>query len=65
MNPTVLTCREAARLISKALDVALSEADRAALQVHVADCEACERARDQADFMRRAMARWRGYRETE
>lgn len=65
MTPRPLTCREAVRRISQALDTVLSEADRAALEAHVAECEACERARAQADFMRRAMQRWRAYRESE
>lgn len=65
MTPTPLTCREAAKLIFQALDMALSDADRAALEAHIADCRACERARAQADFMRRAMQRWRAYREFE
>lgn len=59
MTPRELTCREAARWISLALDTVLSEADRSALEAHIAECEACERVRAQADFMRRAMARWR------
>lgn len=65
MTPSPLTCREAAKLIFEALELALSDDDRANLEAHIAQCVACERARSQAEFMRRAMQRWRAYRESE
>jgi anti-sigma factor RsiW len=65
MDPQDLTCREAARLLFREFDVTLSESDRAALEAHIAECEACVRVGEQARFMRRAMARWRTDRESE
>ena len=51
-----LTCKEASRLISLALDTKLSLADRTALRLHLALCDACNKVKAQFDFMRRALA---------
>jgi predicted anti-sigma-YlaC factor YlaD len=66
MNPArTMTCREAAKLLFGAYENQMSPEDRARLEAHIAECEACVRVRDQAEFMRRAMERWRRYREAE
>lgn len=63
MSPRRLTCREAARLLFGALDGAIPEADRDALEAHIRICEACVRVQEQVDFMRQAMGAWRRYRD--
>jgi putative zinc finger protein len=55
-----LTCKEAARLISDGLDRKLSLAQRTALRLHLAVCEACTRVAAQYAFLRRAAARYAG-----
>jgi anti-sigma factor RsiW len=51
-----LTCKEASRLLSVGLDTKLSLADRAALRLHLALCDACNKLKAQFDFMRRALS---------
>jgi len=55
-----LTCKEAARLISERLDRDLPLAQRTALRLHLAVCEACTRVAAQYAFLRRAAARYAG-----
>ena len=57
------SCREVTRLVLESQDRELSLADRLALQIHWRLCESCTRFRNQADVMREAMKRWRGYRD--
>jgi predicted anti-sigma-YlaC factor YlaD len=56
----MLSCREASRLISEKLDRDLGIAERAALRVHLAICEACTRMTRQFDFLRRAARQYPG-----
>jgi predicted anti-sigma-YlaC factor YlaD len=56
----MLTCKEAARLISEGLDRDLAVADRARLRVHLALCTACTRVTRQFDFLRRAARAYPG-----
>jgi hypothetical protein len=66
MNPArTMTCREAAKLLFGGFENQMSPEERARLEAHIAECEACVCVRDQAEFMRRAMQRWRTYRESE
>ena len=51
-----LTCKEASRLISIGLDAKLSLSDRAALRLHLALCDACNKVKAQFEFMRRALS---------
>jgi predicted anti-sigma-YlaC factor YlaD len=56
----MLTCKEAARLISEGLDRDLAVAERARLRVHLALCTACTRVTRQFDFLRRAARAYPG-----
>jgi predicted anti-sigma-YlaC factor YlaD len=56
-------CRQATRLMLQEQDRELTPAERAALQLHLGICAACRKFRNQAEIMREAMARWRGYRD--
>jgi Putative zinc-finger len=51
-----ITCKEASRLISLGLDAKLSFADRTALRLHLALCDACNKVKAQFEFLRRAMS---------
>jgi predicted anti-sigma-YlaC factor YlaD len=54
-----LSCKEASRLISQAMDLKLTLAQRAALRVHLSACEACTRFSAQVATLRAAMRRYR------
>ncbi|HSB22719.1 MAG TPA: zf-HC2 domain-containing protein [Burkholderiaceae bacterium] len=58
-------CRQATRLLLQEQDRELTPSERAALQFHLGMCSACRKFRNQAEVMRRAMARWRGYRNSD
>ena len=58
-------CRQATRLMLQEQDRELTASERAALQLHLGLCAACRKFRDQAELMRQAMARWRGYRDDD
>lgn len=58
MEPS-LNCREAARLLSLALDRALSAEESEALGRHLARCLACRTYGDQVAFLRKAAGRFR------
>ena len=62
---STLTCREAARLLLGGEDHDITEDERAALQVHVRICVACERFVAQLNFMRCATQAWRKHSETD
>ena len=55
----MLSCREAAKLLSDAQDGDLTIAERAALEAHVGICTACERLRQQFGDLRDIMRRYR------
>jgi predicted anti-sigma-YlaC factor YlaD len=50
-----LTCRDAAPLISHAMDRRLEKPEHAALRVHLAICPNCRRYRRQLMLLRRAL----------
>jgi Putative zinc-finger len=53
----MLTCKEAARLVSQGLDRRLGFGQRVALRVHLLVCDGCTHFSRQAAFLRKAMAR--------
>ena len=59
------SCREVTRLVLESEDRELTTTETLALQMHWRICDACRKFRDQAQWMRQAMARWRGYRNDE
>lgn len=52
----MLSCKEASRLSSQALDRKLATGERFALRFHLMLCGACTRVDRQFRFLRRAMA---------
>jgi hypothetical protein len=55
-----LTCRDAAPLLSRAMDRAPAAPERAALRVHLWICPPCRRYRAQLELIRRVLSacRW-------
>ena len=53
-------CKEASRLISSGLDQDLSPAEHAALRLHLAVCDACNKVKAQLVFLRRALFAYSG-----
>ena len=53
----MLSCKEAARLVSQGLDRRLGLGERLALRLHLAICDGCKNFRKQVLFLRRAVAR--------
>jgi hypothetical protein len=58
--PIRLSCMQASRLQSQALDRRLDFGERVSLRLHTAICDACTQTARQMDFLRRAMARYPG-----
>ncbi len=54
-----LDCREASRLLSLALERALSEEERIALRRHLDECLMCVNFESQLRFLREAASRYR------
>ena len=50
-----LNCKEASRMLSQGLDRDMSAPDRAALRMHLALCDACNKLKAQFVFLRRAV----------
>ena len=55
MSLARLTCREASRLQSQAMDRSLSLGERWSLKLHTSVCDACSRVERQLGFLRRAI----------
>lgn len=53
----MLSCHEAAQLMSRPRDVRLSWRERLGLRLHLLVCQACRRAQVQLAFLRRAAER--------
>ncbi len=51
----MMSCKEASRLMSEALDRKLAVGERLALRFHVAICAGCTRVEKQLAFLRRAV----------
>jgi len=56
MSILMVTCKEASRIGSEALDRKLSFRERVLLRMHLALCEGCRRVHAQYRFLRRAMS---------
>ena len=59
--PFKRTCKEVSALLVAREDRALPLAERVALRLHLAMCEACPRFERQLLTMRNAMKQWRAY----
>lgn len=59
--PLMRNCKEVTALVIAREDRDLPWAERAALRVHMAMCQACPRFERQMLTMRNAMKQWRGY----
>jgi len=57
-------CREVTALVLAGEDRRLGTVERLAVRVHMLVCEACPKFTRQVALMRRAMPRWRTYRDT-
>jgi predicted anti-sigma-YlaC factor YlaD len=53
----ILSCKEAARLVSQGLDRKLGFGERVMLRVHLTICDGCTNFKDQVAFLRKAMSR--------
>ena len=54
---SLLTCKEATRLVSERQDRALGLGEGVALRLHFAICAGCRNVNAQIDFLRRAVRR--------
>lgn len=59
------SCKQVAALLVAREDRALPLAERAALRLHLAACDACPVFERQLRLMRQALARWRNGENTE
>ena len=59
------SCREVTRLVLESGDRELTPTETLALQTHWRFCDARRKFRDQAQWMRQAMLRWRRYRDED
>ena len=59
-DATELSCKEAARLMSKRQDAALTEDEQVNLKNHLYDCLSCRRFEQQLGFLRQLAERYRG-----
>jgi predicted anti-sigma-YlaC factor YlaD len=53
----ILSCKEAARLVSQRLDRELGFGERIMLRVHLTICDGCTNFSDQVAFLRKAVSR--------
>jgi predicted anti-sigma-YlaC factor YlaD len=53
----ILSCKEAARLLSQRLDRELGFGERVMLRVHLSICDGCTNFKDQVAFLRKAVSR--------
>ncbi|MDZ4101213.1 MAG: zf-HC2 domain-containing protein [Hydrogenophaga sp.] len=63
--PLRRTCKEVSALLIAREDRALPLAERLALRLHMAMCQACPRFERQLLTMRNAMGQWRNYSDNE
>ena len=61
MIPFNRTCKEIAAILVAREDRALGLADRLALRLHMAMCDACPRFERQMLTIRNSLVRWRNY----
>ena len=55
-----ITCREASRLQSQAMDRDLSFGERVSLRLHMSVCDACTAVNRQLAFLRKAVKQYPG-----
>jgi hypothetical protein len=55
----MVSCKEASRLLSQSAERSLTLGERIRLRLHLRVCGACTRFKQQLQFMRGAMARYR------
>jgi hypothetical protein len=55
-----ITCREASRLQSQAMDRRLSLGERVSLRLHMSVCDACTAVERQFAFLRKALQQYPG-----
>ncbi len=60
----MMNCRQAARLLSEAIDRPLTPGERLALRLHTLLCAGCRNYRRQIAFLRLACRRWGAGEET-
>ena len=60
MGLGLITCREASRLQSQAMDRPLSLGESVSLRIHTSICSACTRAQRQLRFLRDALKSYPG-----
>ena len=65
MIPFNRTCKQVSALVIAREDRQLPWADRLALRLHMAMCQACPRFERQLLTMRNAMGQWRNYSDNE
>ena len=65
MIPLHRTCREVSAILVAREDRNLSLADRIALRIHMAMCDACPRFERQILTMRNGFRQWRNYTEQD
>jgi len=56
-RPVKMSCKEASRLLSQAMDQDLPLWERVRLRLHLVACDACRNFSRQLEFLRRAVAR--------
>jgi hypothetical protein len=61
MMPLRRTCKEVAALLVAREDRALGLADRLALRLHLAACDACPKFERQMLMLRNGLRQWRNY----
>lgn len=61
MMPLRRTCKEVAALLVVREDRALGLADRLALRLHLAACDACPKFERQMLMLRNGLRQWRNY----
>ena len=59
------SCREVTRLVLEGEERELTATETLALQMHWRICDACRKFREQTQWMRGALSRWRRYRDDE
>ena len=57
MKATMLSCKEASRLVSQGLDRRLGLFERFRLRLHLAICDGCTNFKKQMDFLRKALSK--------
>ncbi|MES2957432.1 MAG: zf-HC2 domain-containing protein [Pseudomonadota bacterium] len=64
-NSLFRNCREVTRLVLAGEDRRLGLVERLSVRLHMQICAACPKFARQVDLMRRALPRWRAYRDSD